>query len=189
LLSGDANFSGRMPYTYPKYHGSFITYDCKPCEYVETMSGAYNYDANTTVQWTFGSGISYSDVKYSNLRVEMPKAIGKVQPGKGLSPASAAGTKYDGDIRFTIEVSNQSDRSVKEPLLLFVSDLVASLTPDVKRLRAFTKVELAAHETKTVTLTVRPSDLAYVNEDLQWVLEPGQFRATIGNQQVLFTIE
>ena len=189
LLSGDANFSGRMPYTYPKYHGSFITYDCKPCEYVETMSGAYNYDANTTVQWTFGSGISYSDVKYSNLRVEMPKAIGKVQPGKGFSPASAAGTKYDGDIRFTIEVSNQSDRSVKEPLLLFVSDLVASLTPDVKRLRAFTKVELAAHETKTVTLTVRPSDLAYVNEDLQWVLEPGQFRATIGNQQVLFTIE
>lgn len=189
LLSGEANFSGRMPYTYPKYHGSFITYDCKPCEYVETMSGAYNYDANTTVQWTFGSGISYSDVKYSNLRVEMPKAIGKVQPGKGFSPASAAGTKYDGDIRFTIEVSNQSDRSVKEPLLLFVSDLVASLTPDVKRLRAFTKVELAAHETKTVTLTVRPSDLAYVNEDLQWVLEPGQFRATIGNQQVLFTIE
>ena len=188
LLSGEANFSGRMPYTYPKYHGSFITYDCKPCEYVETMSGAYNYDANTTVQWTFGSGISYSDVKYSNLRVEMPKAIGKVQPGKGFSPASAAGTKYDGDIRFTIEVSNQSDRSVKEPLLLFVSDLVASLTPDVKRLRAFTKVELAAHETKTVTLTVRPSDLAYVNEDLQWVLEPGKFRATIGNQQAEFGI-
>lgn len=188
LLSGEANFSGRMPYTYPKYHGSFITYDCKPCEYVETMSGAYNYDANTTVQWTFGSGISYSEVRYSNLRIELPKAVGSQPPVRGFSPATAAGTRYDGDIRFTVQVTNQSDRSVKEPVLLFVSDLVASLTPDVKRLRAFTKVELAPHETKTVTLTVRPSDLAYVNEDLQWVLEPGQFRATIGNQQVEFGI-
>ena len=168
LLSGEANFSGRMPYTYPRYPGSFITYDCKPCEYVETMSGAYNYDANTTVQWTFGSGMSYSDVKYSNLKVEVPKS---------------------GNIRFTVDVTNQSDRSVKEPVLLFVSDLVASLTPDVKRLRAFTKVELAAHETKTVTLTVRPSDLAFVNEDLQWVLEPGQFRAIVGNQRAEFTLE
>jgi beta-glucosidase len=174
LLSGEANFSGRMPYTYPKYPGSFITYDCKPCEYVETMSGAYNYDANTTVQWTFGSGISYSEVKYSNLRVDMPRK---------------AGGKYNGDIRFSVDVSNQSDRSVKEPVLLFVSDLVASLTPDVKRLRAFTKVELAANETKTVTLSIRPSDLAFVNEDLQWVLEPGQFRAIIGNQRAEFTIE
>lgn len=189
LLSGEANFSGRMPYTYPKHHGSFITYDCKPCEYVETMAGAYNYDANTTVQWTFGSGISYSEVKYANLRVETPRAAGKVQPSKGFSPKSAAGTKYDEDIRFSVDVTNQSDRKVKEPVLLFVSDLVASLTPDVKRLRAFTKVELDAHETKTVTFNVRPSDLAFVNEDLEWVLEPGKFRAAVGNQRVEFSLE
>ncbi len=188
LLSGEANFSGRMPYTYPKYHGSFITYDCKPCEYVETMAGAYNYDANTTVQWTFGSGISYSEVKYSNLRVETPAATGKASPSKGFSPKTAAGTTFDGNIRFTVEVTNLSDRKVKEPVLLFVSDLVASLTPDVKRLRAFTKVELAPHETKTVTLTVRPSDLAFVNEDMQWTLEPGQFRATVGNQRTEFAL-
>ncbi|MBR1499225.1 MAG: glycoside hydrolase family 3 C-terminal domain-containing protein [Bacteroidaceae bacterium] len=188
LLSGEANFSGRMPYTYPKYHGSFITYDCKPCEYVETMAGAYNYDANTTVQWTFGSGISYSEVKYSNLRVETPAATGKASPSKGFSPKTAAGTTFDGNIRFTVEVTNLSDRKVKEPVLLFVSDLVASLTPDVKRLRAFTKVELAPHETKTVTITVRPSDLAFVNEDMQWTLEPGQFRATVGNQRTEFTL-
>ena len=189
LLSGEANFSGRMPYTYPKYHGSFITYDCKPCEYVETMAGAYNYDANTTVQWTFGSGISYSEVKFANLRVETPKAVGKTKPVKGFTPKSAAGTKYDGDLLFTVDVTNQSDRKVKEPVLLFVSDLVASLTPDIKRLRAFTKVELEAHETKTVTLHVRPSDLAFVNEDLQWILEPGKFRAAVGNQRVEFTLE
>lgn len=189
LLAGEANFSGRMPYTYPKHHGSFITYDCKPCEYVETMAGAYNYDANTTVQWTFGSGISYSEVKYANLRVEVPKASGKAAPSKGFAPRSAAGTKYDGDLVFSVDVTNQSDRKVKEPVLLFVSDLVASLTPDVKRLRAFTKVELDAHETKTVTLTVRPSDLSFVNEDLEWVLEPGQFRAAAGNQRVEFSLE
>ncbi|MBO7119817.1 MAG: glycoside hydrolase family 3 C-terminal domain-containing protein [Bacteroidaceae bacterium] len=189
LLAGEANFSGRMPYTYPKHHGSFITYDCKPCEYVETMAGAYNYDANTTVQWTFGSGISYSEVKFANLRVETPKAAGKVKASKGFSPKSAAGTKYDGELRFTVDVTNQSDRKVKEPVLLFVSDLVASLTPDVKRLRAFTKVELDAHETKTVTLTVQPSDLAFVNEDMEWVLEPGQFRAAVGNQRVEFSLE
>ncbi len=189
LLSGEANFSGRMPYTYPKHHGSFITYDCKPCEYVETMAGAYNYDANTTVQWTFGSGISYSEVKYANLRVETPKAIGQKKAAGGFSPRTAAGTTYDGDIRFSVDITNLSDRKVKEPVLLFVSDLVASLTPDIKRLRAFTKVELDAHETKTVTLTVQPSDLSFVGENLEWILEPGQFRAAVGNQRAEFSLE
>ncbi|MBR6287010.1 MAG: glycoside hydrolase family 3 C-terminal domain-containing protein [Bacteroidaceae bacterium] len=170
LLSGDANFSGRMPYTYPKYHGSFITYDCKPCEFVETMEGAYNYDANTTVQYPFGYGLSYSEVKYSNLKVTMPSDI------------------KNGNIEFTIDVTNNSEREVKEPVLLFVSDLVATLTPDVKRLRAFDKVTLAPHQTKSVTLHVKATDLAYVNEDLEWVLEPGEFRATIGNQKTLFNI-
>jgi beta-glucosidase len=189
LLSGEANFSGRMPYTYPKYHGSFITYDCKPCEYVETMSGAYNYDANTTVQWTFGSGLSYSEVKFSNLKVAQNtlKAAGS-HPGMSPSPMQRSGQEAE-TINFTVDVTNQSERSVSEPVLLFISDLVASLTPDIKRLRAFTKVQLAPHETKTVSLSVRVADLAFVNEDLQWVLEPGQFRATIGNQHVEFTIE
>ena len=186
LLSGEANFSGRMPYTYPKYHGSFITYDCKPCEYVETMAGAYNYDANTTVQWTFGSGISYSEVKYSNLKASPnPSKGGGKHQGMTPSPLERDGERL---LTFTVEVTNLSDRKVKEPVLLLVSDLVASLTPDVKRLRAFTKVELAPHETKTVTLTVRPSDLAFVNEDMQWTLEPGQFRATVGNQRTEFTL-
>lgn len=166
LLSGEANFSGRMPYTYPKYHGSFITYDCKPCEYVETMAGAYNYDANTPVQWPFGFGLSYSDVVYS----EMTFA-------------------NDGDVlRFGITLTNNSDRSVMEPVLLYVSDLVASLTPDIKRLRAFDKVSLAPHESKTVELTVKASDLAFVDEDLNWVLEPGEFRATAGTESLTFRL-
>lgn len=181
LLAGDANFSGRMPYTYPKYHGSFITYDCKPCEYVETMEGAYNYEANTVVQWPFGYGLSYSNVTYSNLRItNMPTSV---KPG--IIPANLKGKEPE-KMTFAIDVTNNSDREVKEPVLLYVSDLVASLTPDVKRLRNFKKVTLAPHETKTVELTLRISDLAFVNEDLQWVLEPGEFRATVGNQSVTF---
>lgn len=182
LLAGDSNFSGRMPYTYPKYHGSFITYDCKPCEFVETMEGAYNYEANTVVQWPFGFGLSYSNVTYSNLRItNMPNTV---KPG--IIPANVKGKEKE-KITFAVDVKNNSDREVKEPVLLYVSDLVASLTPDVKRLRNFKKVTLAPGETKTVELNVRVSDLAFVNEDLQWVLEPGEFRATVGDQSVTFS--
>ena len=182
LLSGEANFSAKLPYTYPKYHGSFITYDCKPCEFVETMEGAYNYEANTVVQWPFGWGLSYSEVETSNLRVTnipVPQ-----NPGSG-------NLKYDrkDKIDFTFDVTNLSDRAVKEPVLLYVSDLTASLTPDVKRLRSFKKVSLAPHETKTITLRVRPSDLAFVNENMEWVLEPGDFRVTVGKQQKVFTLK
>ena len=192
LLAGDANFSARMPYTYPRHHGSFITYDCKPCEYVETMQGAYNYEANTTVQWPFGYGLSYSNVKYANLRVtHVPSAVGTASPVKGFTPRSAAGPRYaaDDSLRFTVVVTNQSDRAVREPVLLYISDLVASLTPDIKRLRAFDKVTLAPHQTTTVTLAVHPSDLAFVDDDMHWVLEPGQFRATVANQRVEFELK
>lgn len=192
LLAGDANFSARLPYTYPRYHGSFITYDCKPCEFVETMEGAYNYEAHTVVQWPFGYGLSYSDVKVSNLRItNMPQPEGTADTVKGMKPCTAGGPKFakGAKIDFTFEVTNNSDRSVKEPLLLYVSDVVASLTPDVKRLRAFDKVELAPRETKTITLSVAPTDLAFVNEDLQWVLEPGTFKAAIADQTVEFEIK
>ena len=192
LLIGESNFSGRMPYTYPRNHGSFITYDCKPCEYVETMDGAYNYEANTTVQWPFGYGLSYSQVNYANLKVtRMPQSVGNVAGKKGFKPLSTNGVQFarTDSIQFSVDVTNNSDMAVKEPVLLFVSDLVASLTPDVKRLRAFTKVSLAPHQTKTVTLSVHPSDLAFVDENLQWVLEPGKFRAAVANQKTEFEIK
>ena len=146
------------------------------------MEGAYNYEANTVVQWPFGWGLSYSEVEISNLRVtDIPTALN----------AGSESLKYNKNdkIAFTFEVTNKSDIAVKEPVLLYVSDLVASLTPDVKRLRSFKKVSLAPHETKTVTLRVRPSDLAFVNEQLEWVLEPGEFRVTVGNQQKVFTLK
>lgn len=164
LLSGDVNFSGKMPYTYPKDINSLVTYDYKPCEDLEKMSGAYDYDAVMSVQWAFGYGLSYTTFAYSNLKVN--------------KPAFTA----DDELTFTVDVKNTGNRVGKESILLFTSDLIASLTPDNRRLRAFDKVELQPGETKTVTLKVKGSDLAYVGYDGKWVLEKGDFRVQTGNQ-------
>lgn len=165
LLAGDANFSGKMPYTYPKYPHSLVTYDYKPCEHIgKPMEGAYNYDAAVNVQWAFGYGLSYTTFAYSNLRVDKPNFTA------------------DDVLTFTVDVKNTGRRAGKESVLLFSSDLVASLTPDNRRLRNFEKVELQPGETRTVTLKLKASDLAFVGYDGKWVLEAGDFRMQAGNQ-------
>ncbi|WP_291529823.1 glycoside hydrolase family 3 N-terminal domain-containing protein [Bacteroides sp. UBA939] len=166
LVSGDVNFSGKMPYTYSKEINSLFTYDYKPCENLEKMEGAYDYDAVMSVQWAFGYGLSYTTYAYSNLKVD-----------KSDFTANDV-------LTFTVDVKNTGNRIGKESVLLFSSDLVASLTPDVRRLRAFEKVELRPGETKTVTLKVKASDLAFVGYDGKWILEKGDFRIQTGNQTV-----
>ena len=167
LVAGDSNFSGKMPYTYPKEINSLITYDYKPCEHIgKQMEGAYNYDAVVNVQWAFGYGLSYTTFAYSNLKVD-----------KNSFTA-------DDVLTFTVDVKNTGNRVGKESVLLFSSDLVASLTPDNRRLRAFDKVELQPGETKTVTLKVKGSDLAFVGYDGKWILEEGDFRMQVGDQVV-----
>ncbi|MCF2597607.1 glycoside hydrolase family 3 C-terminal domain-containing protein [Phocaeicola barnesiae] len=167
LVAGDSNFSGKMSYTYPKEINSLITYDYKPCEHIgKQMEGAYNYDAVVNVQWAFGYGLSYTTFAYSNLKVDK--------------------TSFTADdvLTFTVDVKNTGNRVGKESVLLFSSDLVASLTPDNRRLRAFDKVELQPGETKTVTLKVKGSDLAFVGYDGKWILEEGDFRMQVGDQVV-----
>ena len=167
LVAGDSNFSGKMPYTYPKEINSLITYDYKPCEHIgKQMEGAYNYDAVVNVQWAFGYGLSYTTFTYSNLKVDKTSFIA------------------DDVLTFTVDVKNTGNRVGKESVLLFSSDLVASLTPDNRRLRAFDKVELQPGETKTVTLKVKGSDLAFVGYDGKWILEEGDFRMQVGDQVV-----
>ena len=144
LLAGDVNFSGKMPFTYPKEINSLITYDYKPCEHIgKQMEGAYNYDAQVSVQWAFGYGLSYNTYEYSNLKVDK------------------SNFNANDELTFTVDVKNTGNRVGKESVLLFSSDLVASLTPDNRRLRAFEKVELKPGETKTVTLKLKGSDLAF----------------------------
>ena len=165
LMSGEANFSGKMPYTYPKEINSLVTYDYKPCEHIgKPMEGAYNYDAQVAVQWAFGYGMSYTSYRYSNLKVDK------------------ANFTADDVLTFTVDVTNTGKVAGKESVLLFSSDLVASLTPDNRRLRAFEKVELQPGETKTVTLKVKASDLAFVGYDGKWILEKGDFRIQAGDQ-------
>jgi beta-glucosidase len=164
LLAGDANFSGKMPFTYPKAVHSLATYDYKPSEEVEKMQGAYDYDAVMSVQWALGYGLSYTTFAYNNFSVNKKSF------------------KADDELVFTVDVKNTGTRAGKESVLLFSSDLIASLTPDMRRLRAFEKVELQPGETKSVTLKIKGSDLAFVGYDGKWVLEQGEFRIQTGNQ-------
>lgn len=170
LLAGEANFSGRLPFTYPKEINSLITYDYKPCEHIgKQMEGAYNYDAVVNVQWAFGYGLSYTTFAYSNLRADK--------------------TRFTADdvITLTVDVTNTGRVAGKESVLLFSSDLVASLTPDNRRLRQFEKVSLQPGETRTVTLKLKGSDLAFVGYDGHWVLEAGDFRMQAGDQVLTLT--
>lgn len=167
LLSGRENFSGRLPYTYPKEINSLNNYDFKKSEEVGTMEGAYDYNAKITQQWGFGQGLSYNTYKYANLRTDRQEFA-------------------HGDmIRVSVDVTNEGTMAGKESVLLFSSDLVASMTPDGRRLRAFEKIALQPGETKTVTLTLPADDLAFVGYDGKWVLEEGDFRLMVGDQTTL----
>ena len=162
LLAGDANFSAKMPYTYPREINSLANYDYKVSEEVGTMAGAYNYDAKVSLQWPFGYGLSYTTFEYSNLRVDK--------------------TTFNANdiITVSVDVTNTGSVSGKEPVLLYSSDLIASMVPDNKRLRQFTKVSLEPGEKKTVTFQLPTKDLAFVGADGRWTLEEGDFILKIG---------
>ena len=165
LLSGKANFSGKMPYTYPKEINSLANYDFKKSEEVGTMEGAYDYNAKITQQWGFGQGLSYTTYQYSNLKVDK------------------ASFAHDDVIRVSVEVKNTGKVAGKESVLLFSSDLMASMVPDGRRLRAFDKVALQPGESKTVTFDLKANDLAFVGWDGKWILEEGDFKLMVADQQ------
>lgn len=167
LLCGEANFSARLPFTYPRLINSLATYDYKPCENVGQMDGNYNYDAVMDVQWEFGHGLSYTTFAYSNLRVDKQEF-------------GAADT-----LTVSVDVKNTGSVKGKLGVELFSSDLVASLTPDIRRLRAFEKVELAPGELRTVTFSLPASALAFVGADGRWVIEQGEFRLQAGSEHII----
>lgn len=164
LVSGKSNFSGKMPYTYPKEINSLANYDFKKSEEVGTMEGAYDYNAKITQQWGFGYGLSYTSYKYSNLKV------------------SQSDFRHGDIIKVSVDVKNTGKVAGKESVLLFSSDLIASMVPDGRRLRAFDKVELHPGETKTVTFELKADDLAFVGWNGKWRLEEGDFKLMIADQ-------
>lgn len=164
LVSGKSNFSGKMPYTYPKEINSLANYDFKKSEEVGTMEGAYDYNAKITQQWGFGYGLSYTSYKYSNLKV------------------SQSDFRHGDIIKVSVDVKNTGKVAGKESVLLFCSDLIASMVPDGRRLRAFDKIELQPGETKTVTFELKADDLAFVGWNGKWRLEEGDFKLMIADQ-------
>ena len=171
LISGDRNFSGRLPFTYPKFINSLATYDYKPCEKMGTMEGEYNYDAVMDIQWPFGHGLSYTEFEYGNFRVNRTNFTA------------------DDDLIFEVDVKNTGERVGKETVMLYSSDLVASVTPDVIRLRHFDKIELQPGEMKKVVFKLKGSDLAFVGYDKKWRLEKGRFRMKCGSEVLYINCE
>ena len=167
LLAGDVNFSGKLSYTYPSCCNGYTTYDYKVCEVRSTTEGAYDYFANTNIQWPFGYGLSYTTFAYDNLKADK--------------------TSFTADdvLTFTVDVTNKGNVAGKESVLLYSSDLYASLMPDNRRLRAFEKISLQPGETKTVTLQIKGSDLAFVGAEGKWILEAGDFKIVAGDRSLM----
>ena len=169
ILAGDVNPSAKLPYTYPRHQAALTNYDYRISEETDTMEGAYDYNAVVSVQWPFGYGLSYTTFEYSNFQCSVEEF------------------GADTDLVFTVDVKNTGDVAGKEVVMLYSRDMVASMVPENRRLRAFEKVEIQPGETVTVTLKIKGSDLAFVNPKGEWTLEPGDFRMQIGNQILIIT--
>ena len=163
VLSGKVNPSGKLPYTYPAYPNSLIPYYFKPSEVQNNSQGAYNYVGEVNNLYDFGFGLSYSEFTYSNLEINNDQF------------------NLDDSIKISVNVKNSGKIDGSETVQLYSSDLYASLTPDVKRLRDFDKIELKAGEMKTITFELPVSELAFANSDNQFVVESGKFKLSIDN--------
>jgi beta-glucosidase len=163
VLAGKINPSGKLPYTYPRSTNSLINYYHK---YTESLE--FDPTAGYHPQWPFGFGLSYTTFKYSNLKLSTST----------LTPTNK--------LTVSVDVTNTGNLTGKEAVLLYISDLVASVTPEVKRLRAFDKIELKAGETKTVSFSLDKNQLSFINHQLQRVTEPGDFMLNVGDLAVAF---
>jgi beta-glucosidase len=165
ILTGDVNPSGKLPITYPRYTNILVSYIHKPSE------GDSNPQGGTfKPQWPFGFGLSYTSFAYSDLSINK----------NSLSPGETA--------TITVTVKNTGSRDGQEVVQLFISDLLASFTPDVKRLRGFEKVNLKAGESRTVSFKVPMKDLAFVGTDNKKHLEQGDFKVQIADQSSTFNV-
>jgi beta-glucosidase len=163
VLFGDVNPSGKLPISYPRYPHSLMTYDHKNSE---TADGN-DYDA----QWTFGFGLSYTEFAYCDLTIDKTEySLGE-------------------DIHVSVKVTNTGDVAGKEVVQLYVSDLVASITPPVKRLKGFCKVELQPGESKTVEFKLSDDDLSFVGRDNIRIIEPGEFVVSVVDLTTQFKLK
>ena len=162
LLAGDLNPSGRLPFSYPRYTGALQTYDRKTSEGVGTWFG----DNEVNPLFPFGSGLSYTTVEYAPLSVS-----------------------WNGrEATITTTVTNTGDRATKEVVQFYATDLVATVTPRIQRLKGFDKIALEPGESKRVSFTLTKDDLLVTFPDGRQVFEPGEFRFRVGDQTAEATI-
>ena len=167
VLFGDYNPDGRLPFSYPKSMGEMVLYDRKPTEEIrevfnDNISGGYD------PLFSFGYGLSYTTFEYSDLVLS--------------SPTLSANTK----LTVSVTVKNTGSRDGKHTVELYTRDLYASITPNMKRLRAFQKINLKAGESRKVSFTIDRNDVAFVNAQLKTVTEPGEFEVMIGDKKAKF---
>ena len=163
ILSGKVNPSGKLPYTYPLYPNSLLPYYYKPSEVQNNAQGAYNYVGEVNNLYDFGFGLSYSDFEYSNFIITE-------------DTLSSSDT-----LNVEVFVTNDSDIDGYETIQLYSSDLYASITPDIKRLRDFKKILIKSGETKRILFNIPISELSFYNKDNMEVLEEGRFKISINN--------
>src|ERR1041385_8584663 len=167
ILFGDVNPSGKLPFTYPRTPNGLINYDHKPFETENTAFGNMAFNP----QFQFGDGLSYTTFAYSDLRV-----------GKQTISANE-------ELPVSVVVKNTGNRAGKEAVLVYVSDLVASLSPPGKRLRRFAKIKAAPGESRTLNFKLRREDLSFIGADNKPTLEPGDFEVRIAGLSQKFTVK
>lgn len=171
ILIGEVNPSGKLPYTYPKFTNSLVPYIHKYSEESITAEGMYDYGGGFYPQFEFGFGLSYTSFEYSDLKI------------------SSEYFTADRPITVSVKIKNTGNRSGKEVVQLYSSDLYASVTPDVKRLRRFKKIELAPGEEKLMSFSIDASDLSFINANGDRVTEPGDFELRIQQLKTKITLK
>jgi beta-glucosidase len=163
ILYGDVNPSGRLPYNYPRYPNSLEKYNRKYTESLgdEEQNNDAKYEKSYSPQFEFGTGLSYTTFAYSNLKIDKTEI------------------SNSDDLTVTVDVKNTGKVNGKVSVLLYLSDKVASITPEVKALKRFEKISLTPNESKTITFTLNQKDLQFVNNDLKWISEKGTFKIQI----------
>jgi beta-glucosidase len=167
VLFGDVNPSGKLPFTYPRTPNGLINYDHKPFETENTSFGNLAFNP----QFQFGDGLSYTTFAYSDLRL--------------AKQTIAAGD----ELPVSVVVKNAGNRAGKEAVLVYVSDLVASIAPPGKRLRRFAKVSLEPGESRTLNFKLRREDLSFISADNKSIVEPGEFEVRIAGLTQKFTVK
>ena len=161
ILAGDVIPSGKLPYTYPRHNGVIMYYDHKQSEVINANTWKNDF---YNPQWDFGYGLSYSTFSYSNLKL-------------------SSSTLFSNDnLIVSVDVKNTGEFKAKEVVQLYIRDHYATISPSLKKLKRFSKIELEVNETRTVEFLIGKDDLQFYGIGNNWITEDGKFSVMISNQ-------